>query len=170
MVGRELQRLPLQGHLNLRAARKTRQESVTGAEGVERRTLEPGHTRQLATRFGTVTVTRIAYRAKGAVNLYPADAELNLPLREATRKAAESKGGNTFATRLASGEKQGRKRMATLAAVYDTDPSPARPTTCSPSPPVPVPVPMPMSMSMSMSMAAWKERRARQPGSRARWP
>ncbi|MFG2624071.1 ISKra4 family transposase [Streptomyces sp. NPDC048473] len=209
VVGRELQRLLLQGHLNLRAARETRQESVTGADGIERRSLEPGHTRQLATRFGTVTVTRIAYRAKGAVNLYPADAELNLSenrhslvlrklavqqavrgsfddahamlteqcgsvigkrqieentvsaardidtfytsrapvactddtllvitsdakgvvmrpeaLREATRKAAESKGGRTFATRLAGGEKQGRKRMATLAAVYDTDPVP----------------------------------------------
>jgi hypothetical protein len=26
---------------------------VTGADGVERRAVEPGHTRQLATRFGT---------------------------------------------------------------------------------------------------------------------
>ena len=29
--------------------------------------------------FGEVTVTRMAYRAPGAANLHPADAELNLP-------------------------------------------------------------------------------------------
>ncbi|MCX5315972.1 hypothetical protein [Streptomyces sp. NBC_00154] len=80
VVGREIQRLLVQGQLDLRAAREMRQGSVTGADGVERRAVEPGHTRQLATRFGTVTVTRIAYRAKGVANLYPADAGLNLPV------------------------------------------------------------------------------------------
>src|SRR6266498_2954539 len=39
-------------------------------------------------------------------------------LREPTRKAAAVKGANRYRTRLASGEKQGRKRMATLGAVY----------------------------------------------------
>jgi cellobiose transport system substrate-binding protein len=34
----------------------------------------------LSTQFGTVQVERIAYRAKGASNLYPADAELDLPI------------------------------------------------------------------------------------------
>lgn len=33
----------------------------------------------LATVFGQLTVTRMAYRAPGAVNVHPADAELNLP-------------------------------------------------------------------------------------------
>ncbi|MEU5438201.1 ISKra4 family transposase [Streptomyces sp. NPDC020719] len=47
-------------------------------------------------------------------------------LREATRKAAE-RARRTFRTRLASGEKAGRKRMATLAAVYDAEPSVRRP-------------------------------------------
>lgn len=47
-------------------------------------------------------------------------------LREATRKAAEGASG-VFRTRLASGEKPHRKRMATLAAVYDADPAPRRP-------------------------------------------
>ncbi|MRH93296.1 ISKra4 family transposase, partial [Nocardia sp. SYP-A9097] len=47
-------------------------------------------------------------------------------LREATRKAAEGATG-VFRTRLASGEKPHRKRMATLAAVYDADPAPRRP-------------------------------------------
>lgn len=48
-------------------------------------------------------------------------------LREDTRKAAEVKGGNTMATRLATGEKNGRKRMATLGAVYDAEPAVRRP-------------------------------------------
>lgn len=40
---------------------------------------ETGHQRALATVFGEVTVTRIAYRAPGAANLHPTDAALNLP-------------------------------------------------------------------------------------------
>ncbi|GHA65778.1 hypothetical protein GCM10010372_76840 [Streptomyces tauricus] len=47
-------------------------------------------------------------------------------LREATRKAAE-RAKQTFRTRLAVGEKAGRKRMATLAAVDDADPAVRRP-------------------------------------------
>jgi hypothetical protein len=48
-------------------------------------------------------------------------------LREATRKAAAVKSANRYRTRLASGEKQGRKRTATLGEVYDADPAPRRP-------------------------------------------
>src|SRR5260370_25046983 len=50
-------------------------------------------------------------------------------LGPATRKAAEGKkrGRGTFRTRLASGEKPCRKRMATLACVYDAAPAPRRP-------------------------------------------
>jgi hypothetical protein len=47
-------------------------------------------------------------------------------LREATLKAAQAKGTGTYRTRLASGEKQGRKRMATLGVVYDATPAPRR--------------------------------------------
>jgi hypothetical protein len=43
-------------------------------------------------------------------------------LRPATAKAAAAKGANRFATRLAGGEKHGRKRMATLGTVYDANP------------------------------------------------
>jgi hypothetical protein len=46
---------------------------------VARTRAETGHTRPLATVFGQVTVTRIAYRAPGAPNVHPADAALNLP-------------------------------------------------------------------------------------------
>jgi hypothetical protein len=77
--GRELLRRMYQDHLDLRAAREQRRETLTGADGVARTRAETGHTRPLATVFGQVTVTRIAYRAPRAPNLHPADAALNLP-------------------------------------------------------------------------------------------
>ena len=46
-------------------------------------------------------------------------------LREATRRAAERAGGHRG--RLAPGEKPNRKRMATVACVFDTRPAPRRP-------------------------------------------
>lgn len=44
-------------------------------------------------------------------------------LREATAKAAAAKGGNKLDKRLSAGEKNGRKRMATLGTVYDAEPA-----------------------------------------------
>jgi hypothetical protein len=211
-AGRELQRLLLQEHLDLRAGREERRASACGPDGIERRHLEAGHQRLLATRFGKVTVTRIAYRspALGVGNVYPADELLDLPaeqhshtlrrmaavevvrgsyatahtaisavcgpvagtkqlallieraavdidafytsrarqpwsdttvlvltadakgapmrpqaLREATRKAAGASTGT--GTGLSSGNRAHRKRMATIAGVYDTEPVPRRP-------------------------------------------
>jgi len=46
-------------------------------------------------------------------------------LRPATAKAAARQG--RMRTRLAAGEKPNRKRMATLACVYDAEPAPRRP-------------------------------------------
>ncbi|HEU5330775.1 MAG TPA: ISKra4 family transposase [Thermomicrobiales bacterium] len=43
-------------------------------------------------------------------------------LRTETARAAAKKGANTYRTRLASGEKNGRKRMAEIGAVYDAEP------------------------------------------------
>ncbi|MFC4906884.1 ISKra4 family transposase [Actinomadura gamaensis] len=85
--GRELMRLLLQAHLDLRAEREQRAAerlrgigaAVSGPDGVARRRLEVGHHRLLATVFGTVTVTRCAWRARGTTNRYPADAALSLP-------------------------------------------------------------------------------------------
>ena len=78
--GRQLLKLLLQDHLDLRASREQSQPApVTGADTVTRTRIETGHQRGLATVFGPVTVTRIGYRAPGADNLYPADAALNLP-------------------------------------------------------------------------------------------
>lgn len=78
-AGRELLRRLHQDHLDLRAARERRRERVAGADGIARTRVEAGHRRRLASVFGEVTVTRMAYRAPGAANLHPADAGLNLP-------------------------------------------------------------------------------------------
>jgi hypothetical protein len=82
--GREVQRQLLQDHLDLRAAREeqaARQDhlAAAGADGITRTRVEAGHHRQLATLFGTVQVTRCAWRRPGAPNLCPADAALSLP-------------------------------------------------------------------------------------------
>jgi hypothetical protein len=210
--GREVMLELLQGHMDLRSIREPQRTEVTDADATPHRRIETGHERQLNTVFGTLRIRRIAYRALGASNLHPLDADLNLPLertshgvrrlaaieatrgsfadaraaieracglrvgklvveqlalrtaadidrfyrrtdpepaaaevplalsfdgkgivmlpkdlREDTRKAAEAKqaeGGNAMKTRLAAGEKLGRKRMAVLGAVWD---SPAAP-------------------------------------------
>jgi len=77
--GRELLRQVLQDQLDLRAAREQRAGGVIGADGRPRRSVERGHERDLHTVLGEVQVTRLAYRAVGRENLYPADARLNLP-------------------------------------------------------------------------------------------
>ncbi|MGW0828333.1 ISKra4 family transposase [Streptomyces sp. NPDC002845] len=214
--GREAQRQLLQDHLDLRALREEQALIAAGhAVGVQgRRRIERGHERRLATVVGTVTVRRLAFRAPGQSNIYPADAALSLPkrrhslglrrlavteavrgsydtaktaierrcgavagkrqleqlvraaavdvaafysaripmpstreellvisadakgivmrpdsLRPHTAKAAAGKkrGRGIFRTRLASGEKPCRKRMATVACVYDAAPAPRRP-------------------------------------------
>ncbi|MFF4830147.1 ISKra4 family transposase [Streptomyces sp. NPDC001312] len=216
-AGRELLRLLLQDHLDLRAAREEEQVRagggpvVVGPEGRVRPWRETGHSRWLATVFGVVRVTRVAYRGRGVGNVHPADAVLSLPagrhstglrrlavteavrgsfdqahdavtrrcgnvlgkrrleelavaaavdvdgfyrtmipvpcsremplvvqvdgkgvvmrpeaLREATRKAAARTAGG-HRGRLAPGEKPNRKRMATVACVFDTRPAPRRP-------------------------------------------
>ncbi len=74
----------LQDHFDLRALREEQQAGkhpgpVAGADGITRTRLETGHGRKLATLFGTVTVTRCAWRKPGAPDYRPADAALSLP-------------------------------------------------------------------------------------------
>src|SRR5664279_4815245 len=76
---RELARQVLQDQLDLRARVEQRADGVIGADGTPRRSVERGHERDLHTVLGEVQVTRLAYRAAGSENLYPADARLNLP-------------------------------------------------------------------------------------------
>ena len=77
--GQQIARQLLQDFLDARAAAEPRRERVTGPDGVCRRRAERGHARTLASVLGPVTVRRIGYRAPGARNAYPADAELSLP-------------------------------------------------------------------------------------------
>jgi hypothetical protein len=122
--GRELQRLQLQEHLDLRAAREQRRDRVTGPDLVARKRAERGHSRALSTVFGQVTVSRIAYRAPGAPNVHPADAELNLPpgkhshglRRLAAAAAARGSFGQACAqVTLQTGSKLGRRQCEELA-------------------------------------------------------
>jgi len=76
--GREVLRRLLQDHFDLRAGQEERVE-VTAGNGVIHGSVEAEHTRVLTTVFGTVGVERLAYRHRGAENLHPADAALNLP-------------------------------------------------------------------------------------------
>ena len=209
--GRELLRRLYQDRLDLTAAREVRRHDVSGEDGIPRTRAEKDRTRPLVTKFGQVTVSRIAYRVPGRPNVHPLDAELNLPgekhshglrklaaiesargsaeaagaavtratgvtigkrqleelarraaadveafymfrvispvpdswplvltfdgkgivmlpgaLRPATAKAAAAAEGK-LATRLSPGEKNGRKRMAELACVYDAAPVPRTP-------------------------------------------
>jgi hypothetical protein len=78
-AGRELQRQLLQDNLDQRARTEQRLDRVVGGDGVARTRAERGHRRLLSTTVGRVDVERIAYRAPGVSNLYPADAVLDLP-------------------------------------------------------------------------------------------
>jgi hypothetical protein len=82
--GREVLRQLLQDHFDLRQVReeqqaRERRAPVTGTDGITRTRLETGHGRGLATLFGTVRVTRCAWRKPGTANFRPADAALSLP-------------------------------------------------------------------------------------------
>ena len=78
-AGRDLLRQLLQDHLDLRAAREQHLADVFAAPGGKHGAVEADHQRPLASVFGAVTVTRLAYRHRGEANLYPADGRLNMP-------------------------------------------------------------------------------------------
>ena len=130
--GRELLRRMHQDHLDLLAAREQRRDDVTGPDGIARTRAEKGHGRAMATVFGQVTVTRIAYRAPGAPNVHPLDEALNLPeekqshgLRKLT--AIESARGSfddaAAAITRATGVRMGKRQVEELAlrAAADVD-------------------------------------------------
>ncbi len=72
--GRELQRRLLQATFDIDAAREERAAGVTSAAGIRHGSVEKGHGRGVASVFGPVRVTRMAYRNRREPNLYPADA------------------------------------------------------------------------------------------------
>jgi hypothetical protein len=124
-AGRELIRLLQQDHANLRAVREQRLEEVAEADGTIHTRLERGHTRGLATIFGQIEVSRMAYRARWSTNLYPADAAWNLPVEKYSfglrRLAALEAGRGSFEQAAAgiervSGLRLGNRQISELAA------------------------------------------------------
>jgi hypothetical protein len=122
--GRDLLRQMYQDRLDLTAAREERRHDVTGEDGAVRTRAEKGRERPLMTKFGLVTVSRIAYKAPGRPNVHLADAALNLPEEKHShglRKlaAAESARGSMedagAAIERATGVKIGKRQVEALA-------------------------------------------------------
>lgn len=127
--GRELLRRLFQDHLDRLADLESRVE-VTGADGVERRSVEQGHKRRLATVFGEVTEERFAYRQRGHANLCPLDAALNLPVERHSHRlrrlaAIESSRGSfdeaVDGIDRATGQWIGKRQAEQLAAAAAVD-------------------------------------------------
>ena len=129
--GRELLRQLFQDHLDLRTHRERRiDETVVDDAGVAHGAVEAGHTRTLSSIFGQVDVERMAYRAKGQTNLYPADATLNLPAGKHShglrRLAAIEGARGSFdqtveAIERATGQQLGKRQVEDLAAAAAVD-------------------------------------------------
>ncbi len=128
--GLALLRQLLQDSLDLRAVWEERLADVVDVEGHRRGRAEGGHGRGLATRFGQVSVARIAYRARGRINLHPADAALNLPVEKHShglrKLAALEAARGSFADAAAAigratGVRLGRRQVEELAARAATD-------------------------------------------------
>lgn len=132
VAGRELTRLLEQDHVDLRAAREERLDAVTEVDGTIHTRVERGHTRGVATIFGEIEVTRLAYRAPWSTNLYPADAILSLPVEKYSfglrRLTALEAGRGSFdqttaAIERATGVRLGRRQVSelTVRAAVDID-------------------------------------------------
>ena len=122
---RELIRQALQEHLDQRAESEPDLGSVIDVQQVPRPTTETGHSRSLATLFGAVQVTRMAYRKRGRPNLHPADAALNLPEEKHShglrRLAAIESSRGSFdaavdAIERATGQRLGKRQVEDLAS------------------------------------------------------
>ncbi len=127
---RELMGQLYQDHLDLRAAREERRTDVADVDGLVRTRVENAHRRQLSTVFGQVSVDRLAYRALGAPNLYPADAVLNLPVEKHSHglrrlTAIEAVRGSfeqaQAAIERASGVSLGKRQVEALAQAAAAD-------------------------------------------------
>jgi hypothetical protein len=120
----------LQDSLDLRASREARLGEVADVDGRLRGWAEVGRQRRLATRFGEVVVTRIAYRARERVDLHPADGVLNLPAEKHShglrRLAAAEAARGSFADAAAAIERAttvrvGKRQVEALAAAAAVD-------------------------------------------------
>jgi hypothetical protein len=131
VAGRELMRSLYQDQLELRSVRERRRADVVavGTE-VPRTRVEKAHVRTMSTVFGQVVVRRLAYRALGARNLYPADAVLNLPPTEhshglrrlaAIEASRGSFGAAAAAISRATGVEVAKRQVEALAVAAAVD-------------------------------------------------
>src|SRR5213080_1798827 len=120
----------MQDHLDLQASREQRLDEVIDTDGQARQWAQPDRQRGLATRFGQVTVRRIAYRARGHADLHPADAARNLPAEKHShglrRLAAVEAARGSFADAAAAIERAttvrvGKRQVEALACAAATD-------------------------------------------------
>lgn len=128
--GQELLRQLAQDFLDRRAREEPRLEGVEDSEGLVHGSVEEGRERTLSTRFGDVTVSRKAYRHRGASNLYPADAELNLPVEQyshtlrklaAIEASRDSYDEGVAAIERQTGQKLGKRQVEELAIRSSVD-------------------------------------------------
>lgn len=78
--GRDLMRDTLQAVVDAASAAQERVPGgVDGPDGVRRPRVEDDHTRTVATLFGRITASRLAYRGPGVGNVHPLDEVLDLP-------------------------------------------------------------------------------------------
>lgn len=120
----------MQDHFDLQAGREQQLDEVIDAERQPRSWAQKGRSRQLATRFGPVTVTRIAYRSVGRADLHPADAVSNLPAEKHShglrRLAAVESARGSFtdaaaAIARATTVRIGKRQLEALAAAAAVD-------------------------------------------------
>jgi hypothetical protein len=120
----------LQDHFDLQAVREPQLDEVVDADGRSRSWAQKGRVRQLATRFGQVRVTRIAYRSVGQADLHPQDAVSNLPVEKHShglrRLAAVEAARGSFTDAAAAVERAttvriGKRQLEVLAAAAAVD-------------------------------------------------
>jgi hypothetical protein len=120
----------MQDHLDLQAGREQRLAEVIDAEAQPRAWAQPDRQRQLATRFGQVIVTRIAYRCRRQADLHPRDAVWNLPAEKHShglrKLAAVEAARGSFADAAAAIERAttvrvGKRQVEALAAAAAVD-------------------------------------------------
>jgi len=122
--GRELMRLLLQAHLDVRGPGEA-VGPVQGSDGIAREHEHHHHERGLETAFGEVRVERFGYGAEGVDSLHPLDADLNLPpelySHEVRRRVAEEAARGSFAGAVKqlsehTGAQVGKRQVEELAA------------------------------------------------------
>jgi hypothetical protein len=120
----------MQDHFDLQAGREQHLDEVIDADGQPRDWAQQDRTRPLATRFGPVTVTRIAYRSAGQADLHPQDAANNLPVEKHShglrRLAAVEAARGSYTDAAAAIERAttvriGKRQVQALAAAAAAD-------------------------------------------------